>query len=1070
MGRGKPLRDRPAGQRTRRSAVSERVWRLEAIGSTLRSMTSRSRGMMTPLPFVGRVEEVRELAGRLGRLRSGTGGVVLIGGEPGIGKTRLIERVVAPHAGQVAWATCGAGDGVPPFWPWRRVLRQVMAQASVEHAARSWPDLRLLTEDVADAPLPEGASRYRLFEGVTATLAAAGRRDGVAVVLDDLQWVDEGSIRLLEFVARESQRLPVLVLCAYRDTELAQGHPLLAALPDLVRFGSQLTLEGLSAADLGALYRSFKGVETAPEELGSTLYRQTGGNPFFVGEVLRLLPSGTGLAGLSPQASARGGVRAVVDQRLARLPRATQDLLTWAAVDGGTLDVDLLAVVTGQRRQDVLTALDPAVSARLLKAGDGGRLMFAHDLLREAVVASIAINERVERHWALGMARSQNAGCDVERISSVAGHLTAGVAAGDADEAVTWAVRAAELASAVLAYENAVSWYQRAVTILRDTGGRDRTESTLLLAWGGAQLDAGRLSAARDVFLDAARLAREGNDAEGLAAAALGLGAGLGGFEVSLFDHIQIDLLEEALAALPDHDSRVRAWVLARLSVALAFVEGPDRRRRLSEDALAMGRRLGDEEACAYSLAAWCDAVSGPDDVDQRLEAASEAVRLASATGLRPLELLGRRLRLVALLERGEVAAAASEVEAFSRSADLLRQPLYRWYVPLWRAALAMASGDLERAAGLTDEAERLGASACSPNARTLVAVQRFVRLRCEGRFTEAGAIASELLADVPDIAAPDAMEGSRLLRDVVNGRADMARRRADAMVAAGLRATRCDSEWLSDMAQLADAAVALQHERLADVVFEALEPYVKLFVVEGIGAALCAPVAHYLAETARLTGRSDEADRYAHLALQLCSVAGVLLDPPPLALRSGSVAHPHQDETAEFRREGDLWAISYAGTTVRVRASKGLHDIAVLLRSPGRAVHVTELTGAPVGSTGESLDETALAAYRRRLQGLEEEIETAEADSDVGRRSDLVTERDFLVNELTSALGLGGRRRRPGDPVERSRKAVAGRIGASIDRIAAVHSTLGRHLANSIRTGTWCCYQPEQLVSWRIR
>lgn len=167
------------------------------------------------------------------------------------------------------------------------------------------------------------------------------------------------------------------------------------------------------------------------------------------------------------------------------------------------------------------------------------------------------------------------------------------------------------------------------------------------------------------------------------------------------------------------------------------------------------------------------------------------------------------------------------------------------------------------------------------------------------------------------------------------------------------------------------------------------------------------------------------------------------------------------------LRREGEVWALAYAGATVRIRDSKGLRDLAVLLRAPDRAVHVCELTGTPVTASGEDLDATAVAAYRRHLAGLEDEIARAEADSDVGRAAALRAERDFIAAELASALGLAGRSRRSGDPVERARKAVTGRIRDSISRIGAVHPALGRHLTNSVRTGTWCVYAPERPVRW---
>ena len=201
---------------------------LASRGDRIRHCRSeqRSASAMKPLPFVGRAGELEELAGHLATLRAGIGSAILVAGEPGIGKTRLVEQAVLTHPGGVAWGTCVAGEGVPPFWPWRRVLRTCATQETIKASGVSWQDVRLLAEDAAEAAVPDGASRYRVFEAVTATLAAAGREGGLVVVLDDLHWADEGSVRLLQCVAAESRHMPVLLLCAYRDTEIDESHPL----------------------------------------------------------------------------------------------------------------------------------------------------------------------------------------------------------------------------------------------------------------------------------------------------------------------------------------------------------------------------------------------------------------------------------------------------------------------------------------------------------------------------------------------------------------------------------------------------------------------------------------------------------------------------------------------------------------------------------------------------------------------------------------------------------------------------------------------------------------------------
>lgn len=1017
--------------------------------------------------FVGRARELGVMLGSLHSAVVGQGSVVLVAGEPGVGKTRLVEEVAKRHDGAVVWATCSHGATAPAFWPWLQVLRACTGEATM--AALGGIDVRPLPETWPQSDAASDRSRFRLFEGVTSILAAAARESPLVVVLDDLQWADEASIRLLQFIGGEVRRLPLLVVGTYRDTDLEPSHPLGEAVADLARSGPHLTIGGLGQDELVALVRSIVGPsDDIDEQLGAVLHVQTGGNPFFARELARLLDADGRLASgqLRGRELVPGGVRAVVGRRLARLPQATYDLLSWAALVGTTFDVALLAAAADCDPRDVLVGLDPAIVARVVAPVDVGRFGFVHDLVREALEYSSGAAERAARHRALGAALAATAGDDVERIASVAGHLVAGAVGGDVDEAVRWAVRAAERAGAVLAYEDAAAWYDRALNTKRMLAAGDAEEISLLLALGSARLDAGRLPAARDAFVAAAELARARGDSEQLAAAALGLGAGLGGFEISLFDQVQIDLLEEALGALPAEDTSLRAWVLARLSMALAFVGNSNRRSELADEAISTARRVGDDVALAHALAGWCDVFSGPDDVDRRLAAAQEVIALATASGQRPLELLGRRLRIVALMERGKLIDADLEVDAFERVADVLRQPFYRWYVPLWRSTLAMTGGRFEDAARWTDEAERLGELAHSENAEILVAVQRFVRLRHEGHFPDAAEVVTRLLADVPDIGAPGSLEWSLLVRNVICGETDVAHRRADRLASEGLRAPRADSEWLVNLAQLADASVALQHHGLATAVYNAMEPYAELFVVEGIGAAVCGVAAHYLALTAGVLGRDGEAARFASLAEELHRAAGVFVPPPPLR-PAAEIALEASPDVAAFRMEGGIWALVYGGTTVRLRDSKGLRDLAVLLRSPGTAVHVMELTGAPVAATAADLDATAIAAYRRRLLDIEEDLADADADHDTYRSENLRIEQEFLIAELTGAIGLGGRVRRSGDPTERARKAVTARIRDSIARITKVHPRLGRHLANAVRTGTWCSYEPEQPVRW---
>ena len=175
-------------------------------------------------------------------------------------------------------------------------------------------------------------------------------------------------------------------------------------------------------------------------------------------------------------------------------------------------------------------------------------------------------------------------------------------------------------------------------------------------------------------------------------------------------------------------------------------------------------------------------------------------------------------------------------------------------------------------------------------------------------------------------------------------------------------------------------------------------------------------------------------------------------------------------DHDNEFHHDGELWVLRFAGRTVRLPDAKGVGDLAQLLGAPGREIAALDLAGvASGGDAGPILDAAARDAYRRRLQELDDDIEGAEAMGDAGRVERFAAERDALVEQLTTAFGLGGRTRRAGSPAERARSTVTTRIRHTIRRIEAVHPELGRHLDRSVRTGTFCSYQPDPIVSWKV-
>jgi hypothetical protein len=523
---------------------------------------------------------------------------------------------------------------------------------------------------------------------------------------------------------------------------------------------------------------------------------------------------------------------------------------------------------------------------------------------------------------------------------------------------------------------------------------------------------------------------------------------GSSGFEVDVTDRAQIPLLEEALRVLPDGDSPLRAAALARLSLVRSTTATPEARAVEADAAVEMARRVGDTTTEAVALAAFCDAVAGPDHVTDRLAAAERMLVLAKGSGDSLLVLLARRLRLVAHLERGDLGGVDADIAAYARTAERLRLPLYAWLVPIWRGMRALVDGDVDAAVRHCAEADTLGRRAGSTNAELMVWTLEMAIARARGTVAEVVPFAESMLGSWTD--AYPAWHCSFAAIFAQAGQPERARRHLDRVLAAGIETIPKDSEWVEIVWQLGEAAMLLDEPKAVRAVHEALLPYADLWVVDGIAGACYGPVSDHLARYARFLDERDDAT------------------PPPQRAAT--------TEEGEFRREGELWHLRFRGRRATVAHSKGMGDLATLLARPGREVHVLDLVEAAGGpparaaeaGTGPVLDRRARAAYTARLAELDEDIAAAEADADIGTAERLRTERDFLVAELGAALGLGGRLRTEGDRTERARKAVTMRITTALKAIEAVHPDLARHLRLAVSTGRFCAYRPEQPTAWK--
>jgi tetratricopeptide (TPR) repeat protein len=1105
--------------------------------------------------FVGREPELAQLADALETSFAGLGQLILLSGEPGIGKSRLADEVAAmarSRGARVVWGRCWEAGGAPAYWPWLQSLRSLVRDVSPARLrsalgaggaefARLLPEVGTLLPGLpAPTEVDPETDRFRLFEAATSFLKRSAADRPIVVILDDLHAADVPSLLLLRFVADELTDAHLLIVACYRDTELTPGHPLATTIAELARLPLtlRLSLAGLAEADVRRFIVLISG-KTPPDGLAAAIHAETAGNPLFVGEVAQLLVS-EGLlerpiATVVWRLSVPRGIREAITRRLARLSDQTNDVLVLAAVLGREFDVEALALLSGLSRERLLALLDEAVAARVVSDVPGalGHLRFSHVLVRDTLYDELPPSRRVRLHRQIGEGLEKRYGGVPEpHLAELAHHFAHAAPAGDVDKAIAYARRAGERAIRLLAYEEAVRLFELALQVLELEPSVDpRVQCELLLGLGDAKARAGEFEESKATFLRAAEIARLEKLPDHLARAAIGYG-GRFVWEPGRGDPHLLPLLEEAISALPEADSSLRLRLMARLAAGpLVDVRDAEGRRDvLSREAVEMARRLDDPASLAYALDARWVAIWGPDTLEERIEIAAQVVRAATLAGDQERIWEGHSWHSATALELRDLRSAHAELDLMASLANELRQPAQLWFDIVLRATLATFEGRFADAEQLIPQATA-SARAAGLLADLYGTIQLWALRREEGRLEEVEPLVAELVRRFPMY---DVLRCLQAHLAAVLGREHAAREELHALASDGFTALPRNDDWLFNLCLLADVSRELGDSTHANSIHELLLPYAERNAVNPPAACL-GSVSHSLAVAAALMERWSEAEehfeealrantemgarpsvsrtsldwaeallwrdgpgdreRASQLATQAVSVARELgmatIAARAEALAEGGVrrAAPTLLRPSFFRREGEYWAIAYEGDAFRLKDSKGLRYLARLLAERGRELHALDLVAgerapervahhvepglvasAP-GDAGEILDARAKAEYRRRLTELEEEADEARALGDAERAAQAEEERQVLVTELATALGLGGRDRRAASPSERARVSVTRAIRAALARIREHSPTLGEHLDRTIRTGTFCSYVPDPRapVDWRL-
>ncbi len=844
--------------------------------------------------FIGRDNETKELRVALNETLAGKGHLFMLVGEPGSGKTRMTEQI-ATYAllcnAQVLIGSCYEGEGAPAFWPWLQIVRSYVQDLEADKlqsimgpgAADIAQVVSEIKETLPDLPPPPTLepeqARFRLFDSVTTFLKNASKLRPLVVILDDLHWADKPSLLLLQFLARELKDAGILVIGTYRDMELGRQHPLSQTLGELSRQGlsARIVLRGLTEIDVARFIEMTTGIKPS-ESLVRTVYQQTDGNPFFLNEIVRLLVVEGQLE--RPEATTASavripeGVREVIGRRLDQLSEECNRILTTASVIGREFSLEALEPLSDISGDQLLELLDEAMAARVIDElpQTVGQYSFVHALIRETLYEEISTARRVRFHRRIGAVLEKlYANSPDSHLPELAYHFFQASPAGNSDKAIDYAIRAAKRAIGLLAYEEAAGHYENARAVIETQDEVDQDQRCeMSLALGDAQKKAGNNAKAREAFLQAADIARQRGTAEQLARASLGLGTTM--VASGTIDEVEVSTLREALTAMGDEDTSLRARLLARLSMALYY--SPDLRDEINQQAVEMARRVGDPEAIVAALYARHLMLDGTPDVEQRIAVAGEILEIAERGANKEMELQIRYRRILDLMEMAEMTAVDAEIEAYARLAEELRQPRYLWLAPYLKASRALTAGRFQQCEQLARKAIAIGQRAQDPTApllfETLINVLRMV----QGQVDDREEAIIRYLKNYPQIPTHRATLANVYCR---LGRREDGQREFDQVAAQDFANLPRDGSWNPTMANLSYVCSYLNDVRRAAILYDLLLPYARWQLVIGAAAIGVGSVLRFLGILATTVSHWEDAVAHFEGALRMNAKIGAV-------------------------------------------------------------------------------------------------------------------------------------------------------------------------------------------------